>query len=301
MLSRKSAWPTLLLPLLISGCASMSQFSSSDIHFGSRQNLGLIEYDPIREASGIVASHDNANVLWTHNDSGIPALYAVNTRGEHLGVYILDGCDYSDWEDITLAEGAAQERDYIYVGAIGDNERERKTRSICRITEPRVDEDQEPVTQYINNVEVMNYRYPEGSHDAETLMADPLSGALYLITKRVTPAIVYRLPLAFSEQRLITAEPVAELPWKYIVGGDISRSGEEVLVKTYTAIYYWHRLPGASLQETFSQRPETVPYIWEPGGEAVAWDASGKGYYTVSEENLGLPARLYFYPRLPGK
>ena len=301
MSSRKTAWTTLLLPVLISGCASMSQFSSSDIQFGPRQNSGLIEHDPIREASGIVASRDNAKVLWTHNDSGIPALYAVNTRGEHLGVYILEGCDYSDWEDITLAESAGLGPDYIYIGAIGDNKRQHKTRSICRIMEPRVDADQEAVTQHINNVEVMNFRYPDGSHDAETLMADPLSGALYIITKRVTPAVVYRLPLAFPVQGLITAEPVAELPWKYITGGDISRSGEEVLVKTYTAIYYWQRLPGASLQETFLQRPETVPYIWEPGGEAVAWDADGKGYYTVSEENLGLPARLYFYPRLPGK
>lgn len=301
MSSGKSAWPTLLLPLLISGCASMSQFSSSDIQFGSRQNAGLIVHDPIREASGLVASRDNASVLWTHNDSGIPALYAVNTRGEHLGVYILDGCDNSDWEDITLAEGAGLERDYLYVGVIGDNKRQRKTRSICRILEPRVHADQEPVTQHISDVEVMNFRYPDGSHDAETLMADPVSDALYIITKRVRPAIVYRLPMAFPEQRLVTADRVAELPWKYIVGGDISRSGAEVLVKTYTAIYYWHRLPGASLQETFRQRPETVPYIWEPGGEAVAWDAVGNGYYTVSEENLGLQARLYFYPRLPVK
>ncbi len=295
-----TSWLTLLLPVF-SGCASMNQFSSSDIQFGSRQNLGLIEYDPIREASGIVASRDNANVLWTHNDSGIQALYAVNTRGEHLGVYILDGCDYSDWEDITLAEGAVQERDYIYVGAIGDNKRQRKTRTICRIIEPWVHEDQEPVTQHINNVEIMNFQYPDGSHDAETLMADPLTSTLYIITKRVTPAVVYSLPLVFSEQRLITADRVAELPYKYIVGGDISRSGEEILVKTYTAIYYWHRLSGASLYETFSQRPETVPYIWESGGEAVAWDAEGLGYYTVSEEYLGLPARLYFYRRLPGK
>lgn len=288
----------ILLPLLFSGCASMNKYSSSDTRFGSRNNLGLIEHDPIREASGMVASRNNAGVLWVHNDSGVPALYAVNTHGEHLGEYILDGCANSDWEDMTIASGAGLDRDYIYIGAIGDNRRRRETRSICRIIEPQVYADQQPVTRQINNVEVMNFRYPDGSHDAETLMADPLSGELYIISKRVRPAGIYRLPLAFSEKQLITADRLAELPYKYIVSGDISRTGMEILVKTYTAIFYWHRLPGESLQETFRRRPETVPYVWESGGEAVAWDAMGRGYYTVSEEYLGVAARLYFYPRL---
>ena len=52
---------------------------ANDLDFGDRQDCGLIEYDPIDEASGIAASRKNPNVLWTHNDSGDgPLLYALN-------------------------------------------------------------------------------------------------------------------------------------------------------------------------------------------------------------------------------
>ena len=44
--------------------------------------------------------------------------------------------------------------------------------------------------------------------------------------------------------------------------------------------------------------PIIVPYIEEPQGEAVAWAPDARGYYTVSEEPGGTPARLYFYPRI---
>jgi len=280
------------------GCASLNQYSSSTIRFGPRNNLGLIEYDPIREASGIVASRNNANILWIHNDSGTPAVYAVNTRGKHLGIYILHGCTDGDWEDITIGAGAGADRDYIYIGAIGDNQSQRKSRSICRMQEPRVSEYQTPVTQHIYDVDVLNFRYPDGSHDAETLMADPVSGDLYIVTKRVNPAGIYRVPPVFPAEEPITVERIADLPFKYVVGGDVSPAGLEILIKTYTAIYYWRRPPGEALAQILRRPPETVPYIWEPGGEAVGWGAAAQGYYTVSEESLGIPARLYFYPRL---
>ena len=37
-----------------------------------RTDLGLVEHEEIREASGIVASRKNSGVLWTHNDSDNP-------------------------------------------------------------------------------------------------------------------------------------------------------------------------------------------------------------------------------------
>jgi hypothetical protein len=288
----------VLISLLVMGCASLSRYSSSPTRFGPRQNHGLVEYDQIQEASGIVASRNHANVLWLHNDSGIPELYAINTRGEQLGRYILHGCTDVDWEDIAIGPATGSEIDYIYVGAIGDNRRQRQSRSICKIPEPSVAEHQQPTIQNIHDVEVINFRYADGSHDAETLMADPLSGDMYIVTKRVKPAGVYRIPATMATDEMMTLTRIAELPYRYLTGGDISAAGTEILIKSYTTIYYWSRLPGESLEAVFGRRPQTAPYIWEPGGEAVAWSATAQGYYTVSEEKLGIAARLYYYPRL---
>jgi hypothetical protein len=291
----------LIVPLLLlSGCASMNQYSSSETRFGSRVNRGFIEHDPIREASGIVASRNNPNVLWIHSDSGTPAVYAINTRGQHLGEYLLHGCMDTDWEDIAIGPGATPDQDYLYIGAIGDNRQRRPSRSICRIAEPQVSDQQEAVSDHIFDVDVVRYRYADGSHDAETLLLDPITGNAYVITKRVKPAGVYQIPLSFTEEAPITVERIAELPYRYLVAGDISADGMEILIKTYTRIYYWRRLAGESLEQTLKRRPRTVPYVVEPQGEAVGWSADGQGYYTVSEEPLGIPARLYFYPRLSG-
>jgi len=288
----------VFLALLLSGCASLNQYSSDETRFGSRMNRGFIEHDPIREASGIVASRNNANVLWIHNDSGTPSIYAINTRGEHLGEYLLHGCMDTDWEDIAIGPGAAAGQHYLYIGAIGDNRSIKPSRSICRITEPQVSEQQPAVSEHIFDIDVVHYHYAEGSQDAETLLADPLTGNLYVITKRVYPAGVYKVPWSMMEDVPQILERIAELPYRYIVGGDMSPDGMEILLKTYTRIYYWRRQPGESVEQTLQRPPETVPYIVEPQGEAVAWDADGQGYYTVSEEPLGIPARLYYYPRL---
>jgi len=288
----------VFLLLLSGGCASLGQHSSSETRFGSRTTAGYLQHDPIREASGIVASRNNANVLWIHNDSGSPSVYAINTSGQHLGEYLLHGCMDNDWEDIAIGPGVAPGQDYLYIGAIGDNQRQRPSRSICRIAEPQVDAGQDAVSGHIFDVDVVNYRYAEGSFDAETLLADPLTGNFYVITKRAKPAGVYHVPLTFAAAAPITVERVAELPYRNIVGGDISPDGMEILIKTYTRIYYWRRLADEPLEQTLKRRPESVPYIVEPQGEAVGWSVDGMGYYTVSEEPLGIPARLYYYPRL---
>ena len=80
------------------------------------------------------------------------------------------------------------------------------------------------------------------------------------------------------------------------VAGDIAPTGLEVLVKTYTSVYYWSR--GSGAETRFAHPSITLPYAFEPQGEAIAWAADSSGYYTVSEEARSIPATLYFYPRL---
>ena len=283
---------------LTSQCSSIR--ASSD--FGERQDNGLIEFNAIREASGIVASRNNPGVLWVHNDSGKRALYAINSQGKHLGVYDISGCKVKDWEDIAIGTNERSGVSYIYIGAIGDNHLRRKFRSICRIVEPKVDAQQKPVTMQLAVDARLDFRYPKGRRaDAEALMFDPQKQVLYLINKRIMPATVYELPLPKQSRSVATAKPVTTLPYRFVVAADMSADGREILIKTYTNVYHWKRPANENLIDTLKRPPTVLPYRMETQGEAIGWAANAAGYFTVSEENLGIDARLYFYPRLPGR
>lgn len=270
---------------------------------------GVLEHDPIHEASGIVASRRNPDVLWTHNDSGDgPRLYALTTRGEHLGVYTIEGAQARDWEDLALGPGPEPGRDYLYVGDIGDNEAQHDLKYVYRVPEPVVEARQTALDTTLTGVATITFRYPDGRFDAETLLLDPLTKDLYVVTKRSTRARVYRLAYPPSTTDVNEMEPVAHLTLAQVpnassagqgaVAGDIAPSGLEVLIKTYVAVYYWSRASEAA--SLFANPSRTLPYQTEPQGEAIGWAADGNGYFTLSEEARSIPATLYFYPRRPG-
>src|SRR5438105_1945139 len=74
--------------------------------FAAGVSQGTISFSELTEASGVVASRNNSNVLWTHNDKGDSArIFAIDTQGRKLGVYTLLGATNVDYEDIGLGPG----------------------------------------------------------------------------------------------------------------------------------------------------------------------------------------------------
>lgn len=267
--------------------------------FGERVDLGEIAHAAIREASGLVASRQNANVLWTHNDSGDKnVIYAINDRGKLLGVYTLARAYARDWEDIALGPGPEEGKQYIYIGDIGNNEERFRKQYVYRVPEPVVSAEQAPVQEKLTEVEGIVFSYPERNHDAEALMLDPFTKDLYVVTKMDSNVIVFRAAYPQATTETITLEKAATLPFSLAVAGDISPAGDEILIKTYDSIYYWKRAPRETIGAALAQAPQRVPYLLEPQGEAVCWKADGMGYYTVSEELFGISAHLFFYPRV---
>lgn len=276
---------------------------ANDPNFGERQDLGLIEHDAISEASGLAASHLNADVLWTHNDrGGEAAIYAFRTDGVHLGVFRLHGVSARDWEDMAVGPGPQPGMSYLYIGDIGDNDGSQDFKFIYRVPEPVVAASQAPVDTVLADFERIIVQYPDGNRDAETLMLDSPSRDLYIVSKPDSVR-VYRLAYPQSTTQIVVAELGTILSLKNreqgfeTVAGDISPSGAEILLKTYADIFYWCRSPQQSVLEALSERPAVVPYVREPRGEAVAWSGDSLGYYTVSEEADEIAARLYFYAR----
>jgi len=279
----------ILLPLItvefIAGCPQ----------FEDGTQAGTVQSSLVNEASGIAASRKNPNVLWVHNDSGDSArAFAMNTEGTHLGVYNLSGAGAADWEDIAIGPGPVDDFDYLYCGDIGDNYAVRSYITVYRVIEPQVDSEQSPVNVNLTGVESITLQYPDGARDAETLMVDPVTKDIYIISKRETYSRVYLAAYPQSTTSTITMEYKGQLPWGWAVGGDISPDGSLVIVRGYTDASIWQRGDGVNLWEIFTGTECSVSILSEPQGEAICFDADGCGYYTVSE-NLYQP--IYYFAR----
>jgi len=74
----------------------------------------------------------------------------------------------------------------------------------------------------------------------------------------------------------------------------ISKTGDEILIKSYTQIFYWKKSSGESMAHCLQQTPVRAAYQPEDKGEAICWATDGSGYFTTSE---GEGEPVYFYKR----
>jgi hypothetical protein len=135
--------------------------------------------------------------------------------------------------------------------------------------------------------------YEDGPRDAETLMADPLTDDLLIVSKPWddTPSGVYRFPAAVAladtaPDAPMILERVADVPGTpagWLTGGDVSADGTLVVLRTYDEVWIWDRDPQRSVGETLANPPTCRREVVEPQGEAVAFSEDGRALVTVSE------------------
>lgn len=266
--------------------------------FAAGQEVGSIASEDIDEASGLVSSRSSNNYLWTHNDSGgEPTVYLMSKTGAEASQARLEGSQNTDWEDIAMGPGPDDAIQYLYVGDIGDNRATRNNLTIYRVAEPDLNVPNIPSSQTLSNVEAINYVYSNGARDAESLMVDPLTKDIYIVSKRESQVGLYVLPFPQSVVEMDTAEFIMSMPYTGFVGGDISFDGTEVLIKTYFEVYHWARPNGVTIKDALSEKPSRLMYTAEPQGEAICFSTDGSGFYTVSEKNSADPVPLFFYRR----
>ncbi|MEX2591689.1 MAG: hypothetical protein WD426_02860 [Anditalea sp.] len=265
-----------------------------DSVFSGPQALGELDNRNINEASGLVSSHVHPFLLYTHNDSGGgPDIYMIDTLGSYKGRIQLEGVKNRDWEDIAIGPGKDPDLSYIYVGDIGDNNSNRDEIQLYRFPEPTVLKEETKVQP-----EQFTLIYPDGARDAETLMVDPQSGDVYLLSKRDTSNTLYRAPAAQLGKGKVLLEKVMKLPITMAVGGDISVDGKQIAIKNYWAIYYWARAEGESIPDALGKKPIQLPYKPEPQGEAIGFSPDGNRFYTLSENRFRITPVLYQYLKL---
>ena len=264
--------------------------------------VGTIAIPELDEASGLIASRNNADVLWVHNDSGNPVhLFAVDTQGRTLGIYTPTGASNTDWEDIGIGPGPVTNVQYLYLGDIGDNNENRSNIKIYQIPEPAVHARQytNPVTANMKGVRTLTLTYPDGAHNAESLFVDPWTGDLFIVTKEAATSRVYTAPKSMLDTNNSSALTfVRTIPFDIPSAADISPAGTEIIIRQENFARLWARSPGQTVSNALAGTPVSLPVIGPPteaNGEAVAFDALGGGYFTVSES--ATPEPLYYFAR----
>ncbi len=266
--------------------------------FADRVSKG-VPGGPVNEASGLAASRRNANVIWTHNDSGdTERIFAIDMRNAQLiGTFVVSTAQNGDWEDMAIGPGATAGTTAVYVGRTGSAS---STREIVRIAEPQVDANARGLSVQLTGVERFSFNYPNNAMpDSETMFVDSQAGDVYILTKSYDPSLyVYRAPLKVGAHTLekvldIKFNPTSTVPNdKLPTAGDMSADGRQIVIKTYNQTYFWNRASGQSVKDALLGTRCQLP---SPGGsEAIAFSPDGRDLYSLSE---GSGSPLYMLKR----
>lgn len=256
--------------------------------YGAATVVGT-EPSSLTELSGVVASRKNPGVLYAHNDSGSNStLVVMSDTAQPLGQFVLSNVNAVDWEDV--ATGPCDAGSCIFVGEIGDNNLAYASRAVYRFAEPVISPTTSMGTTMVT-ADALTYVYPDGRHNAETLLVDPNSGDIYVVTKVSNVAsTVYRLPKPFTPGTQATMEKVGDLALPgsagLVTGGDVHPCGTRMLIRTYPMIYEFKLTAGQPFASIFAATPTAVTtptQDQESKGEGVTYAADGVGYFTASE------------------
>ncbi|SFB20300.1 hypothetical protein [Algoriphagus aquimarinus] len=277
----------LLLFFLVSCVSAQEEVVTS---FGEGIAVATLNDDGLDEISGMACSRNIQGLIYVHNDSGgEAAVYVLDSLGNNVGKIELLGTQNRDWEDIAIGPGV-DGKFYIYIGEIGDNNAVHEEIVLYRIPEPSVHNSTAQITP-----ERTILKYPGGARDAESLMVDPTSGDIFIISKRDSLNTLYRLAAGKFGSSEAELEELIKLPLTSATAADISADGSQILVKNYLTIYFWKRNPGESVVQAMSRKPKELPYSPEPQGEAIGFLPNGKAFYTLSEKRFDLEPVLYKY------
>ncbi|MCH8278439.1 MAG: hypothetical protein IIC12_05860 [Proteobacteria bacterium] len=265
--------------LLFAGCAA-TVLAATPVP----EVTGRLENPAIREASGLARSQREAGVLWVINDGGANEIvHAIDHAGIRQGEFKLRKSSNKDWED--LASFRLDDIAYLLIADIGDNLAKRPYRTLYIVEEPQVAENQKAEIAWR-----LDYSYPNGPRDAESVAVDVENQTILLLSKRDIPPLLYALPLHPEADDRLTARllgPVLSLPrprredvefallrrdWYWQpTGVDISQDNLAAVIMTYRAVYYYERHPGQSWFDALNNKPRRISLGNFENAEAIAF------------------------------
>ena len=265
---------------------------------GAPTTLGHIADAAVIESSGLAAGVRSPGVWYTHNDSGDTArFFAMGRDGRSFGRFALAGAGAVDWEDMAIGPGPVAGQSYVYLGDIGGP---RRAVTVYRIPEPAVSTSTTTTsTTTLTGVARFDVTYPGGiSYDAETLLVDPIGGAVHIVTKATSGVSeIFRFTAgATSGSPALSHVGTLRVPGPgslQATGGSISRDGSVVTIRTYDHLLRWQRASGSTLVATLANAPCVDALAYQPQGESVAFSTDGHSLLETSE---GSHSAITSYP-----
>jgi hypothetical protein len=241
--------------LLLAGAGLLLGLGAAPTYAADDDVVARITDERIAESSALVQSTLDRDLAYTINDSGnATVVYVLElATGEVVGTATLD-VDAEDTEAMAIGGD-----DRLYVADIGDNDAERESVALYAIDQPaRGDTTVTP--------DAYEVRYEDGPADAETLLVDPGTGGMSIVTKDLLAGEVLRLPTSLRTDRTNVARPLPDVAVPGMVtDGAFLPDGSGVLLRTYIDVIVYDQ-PGWRELEPI----ETPP---QPQSESLAaWD-----------------------------
>jgi len=224
----------------------------------------------IVESSSLVKSAVTTGMLWTSNDSGGgPVLYAIGANGSTLATYTVQNASAHDWEGMAAASSGSTH--YIYIGDIGDNGKKRTTIAVHRVVEPT------PVKNGTLTATTFTFRYPDGPHNAETLLVNPATLRIYIVTKDPKGGVIYAAPTSLSTTGVNTLTRVGTAPVTISDGAFLD--GTRLVLRGYERAYLYAKMGATPVTFGMPQPGESIcpgfaagtVYTGEEGVRSKVW------------------------------
>ena len=268
----------------------------------TRTECGTMNKNVMPETSGLACSRTTPGYLWAHGDENTDSnrkIVAVTPEGTLAMIVKINSgsIDRDDWEDI--ATGVYNGKNYIFIGAFGDNDLAFKdSYYIFYFEEPAITSGTQTVT-----VNAIRFGYPDNAaHNTETLMYDNIEQVFYIADK-VKDGICTLFSLPFRTDygsSTQTLTKVTELgngkKFNNLTGGDITPDGRWMAIKNKKYVLLWERQGTESLGVTAQRTPvQIAAYEEEEQGESLAW-LDNTTFYTTSDSKKNTPIYQYTRP-----
>jgi hypothetical protein len=234
------------------------------------KKLFTIRDQRIDESSGLAKSQKYAGIWWTVNDSGDTArVFGINATGKVKA-------ELSFKAPVQDVEAIAVDKDgTIYIADIGDNKANRDMIEVYTIPEPTE-------LAEATNVKYHRYdfKYPDGAHDAETLLIAPESGQMFFVTKVAKgEGGYYAAPETASREGTNELTKVGDAP-AGVTDGTFMPDGQRVILRSYVDIarVAWGEVPNVvGRAATPLAQGESVAVGPDGSGDTVLVGSEGKG------------------------
>ena len=281
-----------------------------DCPIGDPVENGLINNDGtnyLPEASGLAYSRRTDGVLWTFNDSGRDAkAFAISEQGDRIADVTLEGIENIDWEDIAInVECMTECVSMIYIADMGNNRHNRDVLYIHKFAEPAVtvdgvEGDLVEIVVGADDIETIEFTWPDYSHDCEALAVDP-DGEMLLFTKDKENAVseIYKVPRDGSPGELQVVEYVSQLPLQWVTAAEIAPLGDTLAISCNAEGWSYSLPPGQTWIEYLASDPTPcfLNLAVEEQREGITVTATA--YWTTSESSNedGGSVPLWYYER----